>query len=150
MQNAEELRNALVNVPGGAAIFSVKGMTSIPHYGHLCSLASCTAEIGFITIFSASIVNQTFSKFLARQSRTRSDLVTKVGSCEKKMKAALERLAAFKVDSSFLSRDPKCPLSFSCVTDEIRRSQDGAVAAFAKGQRQAWSPLGMDGRPLRK
>ena len=24
------------------------------------------------------------------------------------------------------------------------------MAAFAKGQRNAWSPLGMDGRPLRK
>lgn len=66
------------------------------------------------------------------------------------MRTALERLAAFKVDSSFLSRDPKCPLSFSCVTEEIRRAQEGAVSAFAKGQRNAWSPLGMDGRPLRK
>ncbi|THH31409.1 hypothetical protein EUX98_g2787 [Antrodiella citrinella] len=132
MQNAEDLRDALVNVPGGAVIFTVK------------------AEIGILTVFSSSIVNQTFNKFISRLPRTRSDLAPKVDSCEKVMKAALERLAAFKVDSNFLSRDLKCPLSFSCVTDEVERSQNGAVAAYAKGQRKAWSPLGMDGRPLRK
>lgn len=31
MQNAEDLRDALVNVPGSAVIFSVKGMTLVPH-----------------------------------------------------------------------------------------------------------------------
>ncbi|TCD63378.1 hypothetical protein EIP91_005609 [Steccherinum ochraceum] len=132
MQNAENLQNALVNVPGGAMIFTVK------------------AEIGFITIFSASIVNQAFSKFLARQPRSYSHVRRKIDPCDEVMQTALARLAALKVDKSIMSRDPKSPLSFSCVTEEVRKAQEGAVTVYSKGQRKAWSPLGMDGRPLRK
>ncbi|KAH8107665.1 alpha/beta-hydrolase [Cristinia sonorae] len=131
-QNAENLQNALVNVPGGAMIYMVK------------------AEIGFITLFSASIVNQTFAKFLARQPRARSDIPLRVHSCEQIMKPALEKLASYKMDSSILSRDPTCALSFSCLPADVCQAQSDAVAVFAKNQRKAWSPLGLDGRPLRK
>ena len=99
---------------------------------------------------SASIVNQVFSKFLAQQPCSRSDLNMSGESLRDVMEPALGRLAGFKVDSSILTRDPNSPLSFSCTTLEQVKAQEEKTAAYARGQRKAFSPLGADGRPLRK
>jgi len=66
------------------------------------------------------------------------------------MRSSLARLAKRRGDPSILERDPRSPLSFSCVTPDVQRSQEETYATYAKGERTAFSPLGADGRPLRK
>ena len=66
------------------------------------------------------------------------------------MKMALDQLAEFKNDPSISERDPLSPLSFCCVTDEVRKSQEELYQIYLEGQKQALSPLAPDGRPLRK
>ncbi|KAH8105492.1 Alpha/Beta hydrolase protein [Cristinia sonorae] len=129
---AEQLVEGLINVPNGAVLYNVK------------------AAIGFITIFSASIVNKVFSTFLARQPLTRSDLSKPTESLAEFMMSGLRRLAEFTKEPSILTRDPKSPLSFSRVTQEVCRNQEAAVRAYEKGQRRAFSPLSTNGRPMRK
>ena len=63
---------------------------------------------------------------------------------------ALNLLAEFKDDPSIAERDPLSPLSFCCVTEEVRRSQEELYHLYAEGARNALSPLAPDGRPLRK
>ncbi|OCH95871.1 alpha/beta-hydrolase, partial [Obba rivulosa] len=130
---AEEVVQQLINVPGGAVLFPVKGATS-----H-----------AYLSILSASIVNQVFYKFLSRQPPTRSDLTPPPMSLER-MRAALHTLAELKDDWSIANRDPKSSMSFTCVTDEVRKSQDDTFKTYCKDERKAFSPLGPDGRPVRK
>lgn len=66
------------------------------------------------------------------------------------MEAALFRLAEFEDDPSIARRDPKSPLSFSRVTAEVCKSQEDTYKAYEKGQRKAFSPLSVNGRPIRK
>ena len=47
-------------------------------------------------------------------------------------------------------RDPLSPLSFSCVTEEVRKSQEELYRIYSEGERSALSPLAPDGRPLRR
>lgn len=158
LSNAEQLRDSLVNVPGGARVFSVKCplriLLCIYDYADKVSVSPFLflfpASSGFITIMSASIVNQVFAKFLAQLPRARSDLNSSKQLLRDAMEPALSRLAGFKVDSSILTRDPNSPLSFSCTSLEQAQGQQAKIAAYAKGQRKAFSPLGADGRPLRK
>jgi len=99
---------------------------------------------------SASIVNQVFSKFLAQQPRTRSDLIPAKISIQERSKIALSKLAEFAGDPSIASRDPRSPLSFSCVKPDVARSQLENLQFYAKDLDKAYCPLGRDGRPMRK
>ena len=66
------------------------------------------------------------------------------------MRSGLERLADFKGDESIVDRDPCSPLSFSCASQEVTKSQEETIASYSKGMRQAFSPLGPDRRPMWK
>lgn len=66
------------------------------------------------------------------------------------MRAALAQLAEWEDDPALADQDPLSPLSFSCVTDEVRKSQDELYAIYQEGMHIAFSPLAPDGRPLRK
>lgn len=66
------------------------------------------------------------------------------------MKIALEQLAEFRDDPSISERDPNSPLSFCCVTEEVRKSQEELYQIYSEGIQSALSPLAPDGRPLRK
>ena len=99
---------------------------------------------------SASIVNQVTNKFLTRQPPARSDLVEPEISLGDRMKIALEQLAEFRDDPSISERDPNSPLSFCCVTEEVRKSQEELYQIYSEGIQSALSPLAPDGRPLRK
>ncbi|THH33739.1 hypothetical protein EUX98_g470 [Antrodiella citrinella] len=129
---AEQLVKDLTGVPGGAILYPVK------------------AAIGFITIFSASIVNKVFTNFLTRLPAARSDLTEPAVSLSEAMHAALVRLGEFAGDPEVEKRDPQSPLSFSRVTEEVRKSQEDTFKAYEKDQRHAFSPLTRDGRPIRK
>ncbi|KAG1780413.1 hypothetical protein EV702DRAFT_964801 [Suillus placidus] len=99
---------------------------------------------------SASIVNQVFSKFLAQQPRTRSDLLPPKLSIRERSKVALSKLAEFVGIPSIAQRDPCSPLSFSCVKTDVAKSQLENLMFYAKDLKKAYCPLGRDGRPLRK
>lgn len=66
------------------------------------------------------------------------------------MRMALGLLSEFKEDPSIAERNPLSPLSFCCVTDEVRKSQDELYHLYSEGAQNALSPLAPDGRPLRK
>ncbi|CDO74127.1 hypothetical protein BN946_scf185043.g177 [Trametes cinnabarina] len=132
MEYAHQLRQALVNVPNGAQLFNVK------------------ATHGYLSILSSSIVNQVLNKFLTRQPPARSDLNPPAIPLAERMKMALAQLAEWQDDPSIAEQDPLSPLSFSCVTEEVRKSQDELYTIYAEGTEKAFSPLAPDGRPLRK
>ncbi|KAH8102213.1 alpha/beta-hydrolase [Cristinia sonorae] len=130
--HADRLCEDLLNVPGGATVYGIKSMT------------------GLITVFSASIINKVFSAFLSRQPVTRSDPVYPTESLAEMMMSGLQRLAEFEHNPLIAFRDPASPLSFSLVTEEVYKDQEETFRAFEKGQKYAFSPLGNNGRPLRK
>lgn len=99
---------------------------------------------------SASIANQVYAKFLSRLPRTRTDLVHSEVLIENRMKAALEKLSEITGDPKVATRDPMSSLSFSCLHPEIVKSQTESLKFYRKGQEKAFSPLGPDGRPIRK
>ncbi|KAI0921978.1 hypothetical protein AcW1_004187 [Taiwanofungus camphoratus] len=133
MAYAEQIADGLVNTPQGrGTVFPVK------------------AAQGYLSIISASIVNQVLNKFLSRQPPAGSEVKRPQVPLADRMKTALEKLAQFRNDPSYADRDPLSPLSFSCVTPEVCRSQEETRAMYAKGERTAFSPLASDGRPIRK
>jgi hypothetical protein len=99
---------------------------------------------------SASIVNKVFTKFLAQQPRTRSDIIPATMSIHERSKIALSKLAEFVGDPSIARRDPRSPLSFSCVKPDVAKSQLQNLQFYAKDLHNAYCPLGRDGRPMRK
>lgn len=95
-------------------------------------------------------MNQVLNKFLTRQPHARSDLHEPEIPLPERMRAALAQLAEWEDDPALADQDPLSPLSFSCVTDEVRKSQDELYAIYQEGMHIAFSPLAPDGRPLRK
>jgi hypothetical protein len=62
----------------------------------------------------------------------------------------LEILADLTDDPSIVERDPLSPMSFSRISAAVQRLQVENYMAAAKEARKAFSPLGSDGRPMRK
>lgn len=73
-----------------------------------------------------------------------------IKSLNRRMQEALDMLAEIKEDPSIANRSPASPMSFSCCDDETAQIHVDMVKAYAKGQATAYSPLGSDGRPIRK
>jgi hypothetical protein len=107
-------------------------------------------------VVHASIVNKAFTSFLAAQSGSGQDGAKPVDpdlftiTIEEFMQRGLNKLADLKDDPSITERDPRSPLSFSCTTPEIVKHQEEMMRKFIDGQQKAFSPLGTDGRPIRK
>jgi hypothetical protein len=134
LKYAENLKQLLINARDGPRLYVVRGAKACLN----------------ILPGSASIVNQVFSKFLAQQPRTRSDLLPPKLSIREQSKVALSKLAEFVGIPSIAQRDPCSPLSFSCVKTDVAKSQLENLLFYAKGLDKAYCPLGRDGRPLRK
>ena len=159
LEHAERLAEGLVNVPNGALMFTVKGTTSsllffraheTPSETHVISTSPSIAAAGYLNVVCASIINQVFAKFLSRQPKARSDLIPQDKPLAEFMRDGLARLAEFRSDKSILDRDPCSPLSFSCAPPDVVKRQDECIVTYSKGMRHAFSPLGPDGRPIRK
>ncbi|KAI0698873.1 Alpha/Beta hydrolase protein [Cytidiella melzeri] len=131
---AEQLSQDMSNVQNGATIFRVK------------------TTAGYISIIGASIVNQVLCKFLSRlpRSETPSKLLPVKERLVDFMGRGLARLAELKDKADLFLRDPCSPLSFSCMSAEEEKRQMDGIIEFAKDARKAFSPLGIDGRPMRK
>ncbi|KIK65733.1 hypothetical protein GYMLUDRAFT_70812 [Collybiopsis luxurians FD-317 M1] len=121
---AERLAADLVNVEGGAILYMVKG--------------------------TASITNQVFSKFVSRLPKHRSDLEPSPTSREERMAVALGKLAQLTGDATIASRDPLCPMSFSCLTPDVIQAQTDSLNLYRKGECEAFNPCGPDGRATRR
>lgn len=134
LKYAEKLKQHLPNAQDGPRLYVVKGAKACLN----------------IIPGSASIVNQVFSKFLAQQRRTRSDLLPPNMTIRERSKVALSKLAEFVGIPSIAQRDPCSPLSFSCVKADVAKSQLENLMFYAKDLDKAYCPLGRDGRPLRK
>jgi hypothetical protein len=68
---------------------------------------------------------------------------------EKRMVAALERLASLAGATNIAERDPTCPLSFSLISDEHAAHNMEKIYSYAKDQAIAFTPLRPDGWPKR-
>lgn len=66
------------------------------------------------------------------------------------MSAALDTLAALAGNPEISERNSMSPLSFSMVSSDVETSQSNTLKTFYRGQNTAFSPLGPDGRPVRK
>jgi len=62
----------------------------------------------------------------------------------------LEILAYLADDPCIAERDPLSPMSFSRISAAVQRLQAENYMAAAKDARKQFSPLGSDGRPMRK
>jgi hypothetical protein len=114
--------------------------------------APCVGALGCLCIVpsTASIVNQVLTKFLSRLPRTCSEIRPPETSTKDNMTAALNRLSELMGDPTIATRDPTSSLSFSCLSSEVIQSQKDAVDFYGKDEWKAFSPLGPDGRPIRK
>jgi len=65
-------------------------------------------------------------------------------------RAALKTLSELTEDPSIALRDPDSAVSYSCVTTEVRDSQLAQHKREQEKEHEALSPLGLDGRPLRR
>jgi hypothetical protein len=63
---------------------------------------------------------------------------------------ALATLAEIRGDATIASRDPMSSLSFCCLSSDAVKSQADSLLAYRKGELEAFVPLGLDGRPIRK
>jgi hypothetical protein len=62
----------------------------------------------------------------------------------------LEILAELTGDPSIAEHDPLSPMSFSRISVAVQRLQVENYMAASTGVKKAFSPLGSDGRPMRK
>lgn len=98
----------------------------------------------------ASIANQVFAKFISRLPHIPSELAPPETPKRERMKKALSILADIVGDGSIASRDPLSSLSFCCLSPEIVKSQTDTLVQRRKGLNCVFSPLGPEGRPLRR
>jgi len=131
---AEKLASDLTHAEGGAILYTVKGGSS--------SLSIVPGH--------ASIATQVFRKFLSRLPHIRSDIVPPRLPTSERMAIALEKLAEFTGDPTIATRDPMSSLSFSCLDPVAIKNQTESLKLYRQGELEAFSPLGPDGRPIRK
>lgn len=130
------MKDDLINVEGGAKLFIMKGAA------------------GYLSVdpSAASIANQTVYKWITRFRHEPWDSSYRPAEpTEERMKRALRKLGEFAKDvDGYKDRNPWSSMSFSRVTKEVEKAQMQMVRRVAVGASQAFSPLGSDGRPIRK
>ena len=141
----------LINAKGGAKMYTIKGISGFGYWFVWLSWC-CLGGQGYISVVptTASVCNRVFLQFLSRMPKARSELIRPKDSLEVYISRGLEILADLAGDSSIAERDPLSPMSFSRISLAVRRLQVENYMAAAKGARSAFSPLGSDGRPMRK
>ena len=99
---------------------------------------------------TASVCNRVFLQFLSRLPEARSELRPPRDSLEVYISHGLTILAELAGDATIAGRDPLSPMSFSRIAPHVQQLQVENYMAAAREAKQAFSPLGTDGRPLRK
>lgn len=80
----------------------------------------------------------------------RSELLPPNDPLEVYISRGLEMLADLTGDPSIGELDPLSPMSFSRISVAVQQLQVENYMAAAKEARKSFSPLGSDGRPMRK
>jgi len=134
IQHAFNMVADLVNAKDGAKMYTIKGGQ------------------GYISVVptTASVCNRVFLQFLSRLPEARSELRPPRDTLEEYISHGLENLAELAGDPSIAERDPLSPMSFSRISVAVQLLQVENYMAAAKEARKAFSPLGSDGRPMRK
>ncbi|KAI0268106.1 alpha/beta-hydrolase [Gloeopeniophorella convolvens] len=134
IEHAHNMVADLVNAKGGAKLYIIKGGQ------------------GYISVVptTASVCNRVFLQFLSRLPPARSDLRPPKVPLEVFSSRGLEILATLADDPTIAERDPFSPMSFSRISSAVQQLQVENYTAAARGAKQALSPLGADGRPMRK
>lgn len=132
---AAQMKDDLVNVEGGAKLYIMKGAS------------------GYLSVdpSAASIANQVVHKWITRFRHERRVGYQPFEPTEERMKRALRKLGEFAKDvEGYKERNPWSSMSFSRVTKEVEKAQMQMIKRVAVGAKKAFSPLGADGRPIRK
>ncbi|KAH9077023.1 alpha/beta-hydrolase [Lactarius deliciosus] len=95
-------------------------------------------------------IQHAHNMFVSRLPHARSELRPPDDSLEVFISHGLETMAEITEDPSIAQRDPLSPMSFSRISVAVQRLQVENYMAAAKDARKAFSPLGSDGRPMRK
>ncbi|KAI0303936.1 alpha/beta-hydrolase [Russula brevipes] len=134
IQHAHNMVADLVNAKGGAKLYTIKGGQ------------------GYISVVptTASVCNRVFHQFISRLPKARSVLRPPRDPLETYISRGLELLAVLAGDPSISERDPLSPMSFSRISAAVQQLQVENYMAAARDARSAFSPLGSDGRPMRK
>ncbi|KAI0276318.1 alpha/beta-hydrolase [Russula aff. rugulosa BPL654] len=134
IEHAYNMAADLVNAEDGAKLYTIKGGQ------------------GYISVVptTASVCNRVFLQFLSRLPKARSDLLPPEDPLDVYISHGLEILADLTGDESIAEMDPLSPMSFSRISVAVRRLQVENYMAAAKDVRKSFSPLGSDGRPMRK
>lgn len=66
------------------------------------------------------------------------------------MREALDKLAEIMGRPEIADSNPLSPISFSCLSEEGVQRQAELLQKYAAEPKTSFSPLGPDGRPLRK
>ncbi|KAI0254856.1 alpha/beta-hydrolase [Lactifluus subvellereus] len=134
IEHAYNMVSDLVNAKGGAKLYTIKGGQ------------------GYISVLptTASVCNRVFLQFLSRLPEARSELRPPRDSLEVYISHGLAILAELAGDATIAGRDPLSPMSFSRIAPHVQQLQVENYMAAAREAKQAFSPLGTDGRPMRK
>jgi len=121
-------------------------------YGSYGDAVAYLGGQGYISVVptTASVCNRVFLQFLSRLPEARSQLRPPSAPLEVYISQGLEILADLAGDPSIAARDPLSPMSFSRISVAVQQLQVENYVAAAKDARKAFSPLGSDGRPMRK
>ncbi|KAJ3566960.1 hypothetical protein NP233_g6666 [Leucocoprinus birnbaumii] len=134
IEHAERLGDLLTSAKGGPVV---------------CTIMSGASNMSF-NRNTAAMLNSIYSRFiLQRVDRARSDLRTADISIKERMQMALFKLADIMERTDMGSKDPLSPMSFSCLSEVSIQKQTELLAEYTEAE-TPFSPLGPDGRPLRK
>lgn len=134
IQHAHNMVADLINAKDGARMYTIIGGQ------------------GYISVVptTASYCNRVFFQFVSRLPHARSELQAPSDPLEVFISRGLQVLAELAGDPSISQRDPFSPMSFSRISVAVQRLQVENYMAAARDAKKAFSPLGSDGRPMRK
>ncbi|KAG8907819.1 hypothetical protein FRB99_001992 [Tulasnella sp. 403] len=139
---AEDLQNALRNVRGGCKLQVIRGN------------AKGGQECLHLPQSSAGFVNRFLYQFVTTLERENPSTGPNQAPLPKKlsemMKPALELLAEIHGEPKIKKREAKSMFSFSRAAPEAVKGMEQFIGMFKKDEKNAFSPLGKDGQPLRK
>ena len=155
IQHAHNMVADLINVKDGAKMYTIKGIfsTAFARVADMVMFSCCRiGGQGYISVVptTASVCNRVFLQFLSRQPHARSVLRSPSESLEEFISRGLEVLADLAGDPSIAQRDPLSPMSFSRISAAVQQLQVENYVAAARDAKKAFSPLGSDGRPMRR
>ncbi|KAG8955931.1 hypothetical protein FRC04_006379 [Tulasnella sp. 424] len=140
VQMAEELQESLRNARGGCKLQVIRGGQECLHLPQ--------SSAGFVNRFLCQFVT-TIEREMQENPNNNvpSPLPKKLSDY---MKGGLDILAELMDDQKVKKREAKSIFSFSRTPPEGAKGMEAFIGQFKNGEKQAYSPLGKDGQPLRK